>query len=141
LSYLEELVVTNRAISTAKPRRKRNLRDHRRSKMIASLEEQIELANLAVKGMPLELPRKRGHQLKTVRPRIWWQVDPAGIVHASALLNKVPINIEGRGTTIEVGSLIELPKVFKTLIKAVEAGELDQAMDVAARKPQIQPIV
>jgi hypothetical protein len=70
----------------------------------------------------------------------WFEPDRCNNVEALANL-AFPINIEGRGTTIEVGSLIELPKVFKTLIKAVEAGELDQAMDVAARKPQIQPIV
>ena len=75
-----------------------------------------------------------GHGVVNVRPRIWWTRAPDGLVFTEVRYNKVALNIAGRGTSIEVGPLRKLPTVYRTVVKAVKAGELDKAIDNAARK-------
>lgn len=134
MAYLDKLTISNRIIATAKPRRKLKTKEYRREKLIANIEEQIELANLALQDKPLELYRKRGHDLKKVRPRIWWKTEPDGHVFTQIRYNKIALNISGQGTSIEVGSLKKLPAIFRTVIKAINAGELDQSIEVAVKK-------
>jgi len=134
MGQLDKLEVSKRVIAAARPRRRTNAPEYRRKKLIANIEEQIELAQLALHDKPLQLQRKRGHNLVKVRPRIWWEVAPDGHVFTQIRYNKVALNIAGRGTSIEVGPLKKLPTVYRTVIEAIKAGELDQAIDNAARK-------
>ena len=134
MSHLDKLKISRRVIPAARPRRKMDSVDYRRAKLISTIEEQIELARLAVQRQPLQLERKRGHQVVTVRPRIWWRLDSDGIVFTQVRYNKVALNLAGRGTSVEVGHLRKLPGVFKSVIKAVKAGELDQVLENAAKK-------
>ena len=134
MSYLDKLKISNRVVPAARPRRKVDTVEYRRNKLLANIEEQIELVRRALLDQPLQLERKRGHQVVTVRPRVWWEVDAEGTVFTQVRYNKVPLNIAGRGTSIEVGRLSKLLGVFQTVIKAVEAGELDQVIENAARK-------
>ena len=134
MRHLEKLNVSKRVVAAARPRSRVETVEYRRKKLIANIEEQIELANLTLKGMPLQLDRKRGHQVTNVRPRIWWQTEPDGKVYAQIRYNKVALNIGGRGTTIEVGALRKVPTTYRIVIRAVKAGELDHAIEVAARK-------
>ncbi len=134
MGHLDKLKVSKRVIPAARPRYKTETAEYRRNKLIANIEEQIELANLAVQDKPLVLRRKRGHDMVKVRPRIWWKVDPEGKIFTQIRYNKVALNIGGRGTSIEVGPLKRLPTVFRTVIRAIKAGELDRAIESAARK-------
>ena len=134
MAHLDKLKFSNRVIAAARPRRTIDSLEYRRNKLIANLEEQVELANRALQDKPLTLRRKRGHRLIDVRPRLWWKIDQNGNVGTEIRYNKVALNLVGRGTTIEVGPLRKLPSVYRTLIKAVRAGELDQAILNAARK-------
>lgn len=131
--HLDELDVSRRVIVTARARRKTDAVAYRRKKLISHLEEQIELAGLATKGKPAELTRKRGHDEVKVRPRLWWHIDDEGHVATVIRYNHIALNIGGRGTTIEVGSLRKLPNVYRTVIRAVEAGELDRTIEAARR--------
>lgn len=133
MAHLDKLNVTKRVIAAGRPRRKVESDEYRRGKLIANLEEQIELAELALKKRPLELKRKRGHGIVPVRPRLWWKTEPDGTVYTEIRYNKVPLNIGGRGTAIEVGALKRLPTVYRTVIRAAKAGELDQAIRNAMR--------
>lgn len=128
MGYLAELEVSNQIIA-ARPRRKTDTVGYRRKKLIANIEEQIELANLAIQEKPLVIRRKRGHNIVEVKPRVWWSVAVEGNVFTQIRFNRVALNIDGRGTSIELGALTELPAVFRTVINAVEAGELDRAME------------
>ncbi|NNE24241.1 MAG: hypothetical protein HKN11_16705 [Rhizobiales bacterium] len=128
MSYLDSLDISNRVIPVPPRRQKADTIDHRRAKLIASTEEQIELVNLALQGKPLQLQRKRGHKVTTVRPRLWWNVQPDGSVLTQVRYTKTALNLAARGTTIEAGSLSQLPKIYKTVIKAIKSGELDQAI-------------
>ena len=128
MGFLEELEVSNRIIA-ARPRRKTDTVGYRREKLIANIEEQIELANLALSKKPTVLRRKRGHSIVDVKPRIWWKTATESGVFTQIRFNRVALNIDGRGTSIEVSALKHLPAVYRTVIKAVEAGELDLAME------------
>lgn len=134
MGHLDKLRVSKRVIAAARPQRKIDTTEYRRKKLIANIEEQIELAHLALQDKPLQLQRKRGHDVVSVRPRIWWKVAPDGFVFTVIRYNKVALNIGGRGNTIEVGLFKRLPVVYRTVIKAIRAGELDQAIKNAARK-------
>lgn len=138
MGHLDDLRVSNRVIAAARPRRKIDTTEHRRKKLIANIEEQIELVNLALQQKPLQLKRKRGHKVVDVRPRLWWISGPDGTVFTQVRYNNVALNIGGRGTSIEVGLLNELPAVYRTIIKATKAGELDNAVDHAVRKSRPQ---
>jgi len=134
MSQLDKLKISRRIIPSIRPRRRKDTPEYRRNKLISNIEEQIELAELAIQGKPLELMRKRGHSELPVRPRLWWQSDPDGTILTQIRYNKIAINLAGRGTTIEVDGLKRLPSTFRTVVKAVKAGELDKAILSAARR-------
>lgn len=136
MSHLDKLEISNRVIIAARPRRRIDTVDYRRKKLIANIEEQIELVGLALKGLPLQLKRKRGHSVLTVSPRLWWRVMDDGMALTQIRYNKVALNIAGRGTTIEAKSLKALPPIYQTVIRAIGAGELDSAIQSAAFKSQ-----
>lgn len=136
MGHLDDLKISKRVILAARPRRKIDSTEYRRNKLIAHLEEQIELANLALQDKPLQLKRKRGHTMVDVRPRLWWKEEPDGTVYTQIRYNKTPLNLRGRGTTIEVGPLRKLPMVYRTVIRAVKAGELDGPIQRAVRASQ-----
>lgn len=138
MGFLDKLDVSNRVIDAAKRRTKADTIEYRRAKLIANIEEQIELAHLALRGKDLVLERKRGSKVVTVRPRIWWSTEPEGDLYVQIRYNKIALNMAGRGTSIKAGSLVELPTVLRTVIKAVEAGELDTSIESVAEKSVIK---
>ncbi len=134
MGHLDKLKITKRIIPLGRRRHKMETVEYRRNKLIANTEEQLELAQLALEDKPLELNRKRGHRVVRVRPRLWWAIEPDGKIVTQVRYNKVALNLAGRGTAIEVGPLRKLPTVYRTVIKAIKAGELDQAIENALRK-------
>ncbi|MDH3279961.1 MAG: hypothetical protein OEQ18_02390 [Gammaproteobacteria bacterium] len=131
MAHLDRLKISKRVISARRHRRGTETDDYRRNKLIANIEEQIELVQLALQDKPRELQRKRGHSIVTVRPRIWWKTEPDGKVFTEIRYNKVPLDIGGRGGSVEVGLLESLPEVYRTVIRAIKAGELDQSIRAA----------
>lgn len=104
MGKLDKLDISNRIIDTAKRRTKIDTVEYRRQNLIANTEEQIELAGLALEGKELILQRNRGSRVVTVRPRIWWAVEPDGVVFVQIRYNKIALNLADRGTTICVGT-------------------------------------
>ena len=133
MGHLDKLKISRRVIDAARPRHAINTVEYRRNKLIANVEEQLELALLALQGKPMQLRRRRGKKILTVRPRLWWKKEPDGHVFTQIRYNKVPLSLAGRGTSIEVGPLKKLPAVYRTVIKAITAGELDSAIQSASR--------
>lgn len=136
LNYLDQLTISSRVAPVAQRPRKQKTIEYKRSKLIANIEEQIELANLALTGKPLVIKRKRGRRVREVKPRLWWEVVEDDEVVTEIRYNKVALNLAGLGTSIEVSSLESLPSAFNIVIKAIEAGELDQAIENASKKSQ-----
>ena len=134
MGHLDNLDISSRIIRAARPRNKLDTVEYRRTKLISNIEEQIELANLSLHGKPPQLKRKRGRNIVIVRPRLWWATEPNGNVFTQIRYNKVPLNILGQGTSIEVGPLKKLPSVYKTVIRAIQSGELDNSIENAAKK-------
>lgn len=134
MAHLDKLKVSKRVVAVARPRRRMESDEYRRNKLIANVEEQIELAELAIRDKPLELKRKRGHRIVAVRPRLWWKTEADGKVYTEIRYNKVPLNIGSRGSSIEVSSLKRLPAVYRTVIRAIKAGELDRSIRNAILK-------
>jgi uncharacterized protein YqgV (UPF0045/DUF77 family) len=64
-----------------------------------------------------------------VKSRIWWKVVEEGLVLSEIRYNKMTLNIAGHGTTIEVKSLKKIMAVYRTIVKAINAGELDQSIE------------
>lgn len=134
MGHLDSLKISRRVIAAARARHKADTVEYRRDKLIANLEEQIELAELSLQGKTPQIKRKRGRRIATVRPRLWWSTEPDGHVFTQIRYNKVPLNLLGRGTSIEVGPLKKSPAVYRRVIRAVKAGELDNAIESAAKK-------
>ena len=126
---LEKLKITNRVMPLGQPRRRSDSTEYRLQKLISNIEEQIQLARRANEGKPLTLDRKRGHLIKTVRPRLWWKETPNEGVFAQVWYNKIPLKLDGRGTTIEVTSIKKLPSAYRAVVEAIKRGELDQEID------------
>jgi len=89
----------------------------------------MELVNLALQKKPLVINRKRGHDIVEVKPRIWWKATAGGSVFTQIFFNRVALDIDGRGTSIEVSALDKLPDAYRVVVETVEAGELDRAME------------
>jgi hypothetical protein len=136
MGHLDKLKISNRIITAARPRRKLDTVEYQREKLISHIEEQIELANLTLEEQPAQIKRKRGHDIVTVQPRLWWATGPDGHTYTQIRYNKVPLNILSQGTSIEVGALKKLPSVYKTVIRAIKVGELDNSIQNAAKKSQ-----
>jgi hypothetical protein len=128
-THLDKLTISRRAIVSARARRKTDKVEYRRKKLIAHLEEQIELAQLALDGHSPALVRKRRHGEVKVHPRLWWSVDDDGHVGTVVRYKNINLNLDGRGATIEVGPLRRLPGVDRIVIRAVEADELDRTIE------------
>ena len=62
------------------------------------------------------------------------EVGDGGTVQFGARYGAVPLQLEPGKAAVEVTKLADLPEVIKTLMQAVEAGELDAAMALRLRK-------
>jgi hypothetical protein len=68
---------------------------YRSNKLIANIEEQIELAHFALQDRPLKLQKKRGLKVIKVRLRLWWKVDSDENVLTQSRYNKNALNLAG----------------------------------------------
>jgi hypothetical protein len=133
MSHLDKLTISRRVLKRRPPRRTVDRIAHYREKLIANLEEQIELAEKVIAGKPPTISRRRGKTVRAVRPRLWWHEDEAGHVASYIFHNRIALALKGGGRTIEVGPLRKLPAAYRKVIAATRAGELDTALRNAAR--------
>ena len=108
---------------------------HRRSKLITSIDEQLNVAAAAMKGEDYQVKRKTWGQdehgekvlvdrMRRVRP--WFFEQDGGWYVQCKYGNKVLAL--GGGNSLFVKSLKDVPGAFRSLKEAVRAGELDKAM-------------
>ena len=75
-----------------------------------------------------------GHRYRVQRPvtlRQWWTVADGGVAQFGVRYGAVPLQLQPGKAAVEVAKLADLPVVIKTLLQAVEAGELDAAVAAA----------
>jgi hypothetical protein len=102
--------------------------------------EQLKLAEAALGGTTYQRTKAawetdaEGNRYRVHRPvklRQWWTVGDGGVAQFGVRYGAVPLQLEPGKTAVEVTKLADLPLVIKTLMQAVEAGELDAAVAAA----------
>ncbi|ESW60653.1 MAG: hypothetical protein Q27BPR15_10685 [Rhodobacter sp. CACIA14H1] len=131
------------------PKRKKSATDERRDKMVSQLTEQLKVVEAALGG-PAYVRKKivwetdgEGNRKRVeadARLRQWWQEQENGTVQFAVRYGTKPLEMRTGLAAVEVAKLADLPAMIKTLIAAVQAGELDTQMAMAAvgRKPKLR---
>ena len=119
---------------------KGTVEQERRKKLAEQLTEQLKLAEAALGGVAYKRTKAAwetdadGNRYRVQRPvklRQWWTVGDGGTVQFGVRYGAVPLQLQPGKTAVEVAKLADLPAVIKTLLQAVEAGELDAAVAAA----------
>ena len=130
-------------IVALEPKVKRSVEQDRRVKLVEQLTEQLKLAEAALGGVAYQRTKAAwetdaaGNRYWVQRPvklRQWRAVGDGGTVQFGVRYGAVPLQLQPRKTAVEVTKLADLPLVIKTLLQAVDAGELDVAMALRLRK-------
>ena len=118
-----------------------------RARLLGHLGEQLKAANAMVEGTEYRVKRQRwetneetGEKFRKeieVPLRKWYWRDALGQVRLCLKVGNKRLPLKGNDTNIVVGDDTALPETIQVCMKAVEAGELDKAIDkvVKARKP------
>jgi hypothetical protein len=113
---------------------------HRRSKLIARIDEQIELAQAMLAGQTLVKTRTRiiknketgesraVEQAKRVRP--WWFTDERGKLYLQIKYGSRTIELAKGKNSIELGAKDDLVKTLGLVRDAVVVGDLDSAYTI-----------
>ena len=108
--------------------------DQKRHKLIIKLQEQLSMVEAELSGKTYKrlkwvtLPNIHGEPERIQRPvrvKQWWMKDRTGNVLFALKYGAKPIQIAKDKSAIQVASTAELPAIINTLIRAVDAGELD----------------
>jgi hypothetical protein len=129
MGHLEALTVV------AKPNlRPATSEEQKRHKLIIKLQEQLSMIEAELSGKSYKrmkwvtLPNIHGEPERIQRPvrvKQWWFKDRGGNVLFAVRYGAKPIHIQKDKSAIQVSSTADLPAVINTLIRAVDAGELD----------------
>lgn len=114
----------------------------RRNKLLKRIWEQIELAKAEQNGEVFTITRLRSYkdsetgirkQIETLkRVKAWWFVSENGKVALSVRYGARVLELAKGKYAIEVGATQELIPTLQTIKTAVEAGELDSAIELAS---------
>jgi hypothetical protein len=127
-------------IVTMVTKTKGTVEQERRKKLAGQLTEQLKLAEAALGGVAYQRTKATwetdadGNRYRVQRPvklRQWWTVGDGGTVQFGVRYGAVPLQMQPGKAAVEVTKLADLPAVIKTLLQAVEAGELDAAVAAA----------
>ena len=116
----------------------------RRAKLIEKLEEQLQGAEALIAGMSFQTTKRitrtdANGELERVtvpkRFRAWYWHDISGVWFLEVRYGARALKLNKSGaTSIVVGERDALPDTIRTLIEAVRAGELDAAIEAAAKR-------
>ena len=129
-------------VALAKPV-KGTVEQERRKKLAGQLTEQLKLAEAALGGVAYQRTKAAwetdadGNRYRVQRPvklRQWWTLGDGGAVQFGVRYGAVLLQLQPGKAAVEVAKLADLPLVIKTLLQAVDAGELDAAMALRLRK-------
>jgi hypothetical protein len=116
----------------------------RRIKLAKRLWEQIELAKAEQNGTKFSVPKFRSYtdkesgvrkQIETnKRLKSWWFVGDNGKLAIAVRYGARVLELAKGKYAVEVATANDLVSTLQVIKSAVEAGELDEAIDVAANK-------
>lgn len=136
MGYLSKLKIV-----TATRPSKQTPQEHRRAKIIEKLEEQLGMAEALIKGETYTKTRRiyvtaeDGSRQLAERPKRmkpWWWHDVTGNFSITVRYGARPIELQKGRTAVEVGKRDNLVGTIRTVIEAVRAGELDEAIAAVA---------
>ena len=117
---------------------------HRRSKLMGKLKDQIALARAAAEGGSFQAHRQRSmvdpetglRRSVSVPRRIrpWWFMADNGKTAVSVRYGATVLELSKGRFAIELSDSGELVSALETVSAAVEAGELDAAIEAAAAR-------
>ena len=117
---------------------------HRRSKLMGKLKDQIALARAAAEGGSFQAQRQRsivdpetGLRRSVAVPRRirpWWFITDNGKTAVSVRYGATVLELSKGRFAIELSDSSELVSALETVAAAVEAGELDAAIEAAAMR-------
>ena len=115
---------------------------HRRNKLMGKLKDQIALARAAAEGASFQAHRQRtivdaetGMRRSVAVPRRirpWWFMADNGKTAVSVRYGATVLELSKGRFAIELSDSGELVSALETVSTAVEAGELDAAIEAAA---------
>lgn len=112
---------------------------HRRNKLIARIDEQIELAQATLAGQTFVKTRTRViknketgesravEQAKRVRP--WWFTDESGKLYLQIKYGSRTLELAKGKNSVELADSDQLNSLFTTIKRAVSVGELDGQLE------------
>jgi hypothetical protein len=134
-------------LSISSPRTQLSPVARKRRKLLEQIDLQRKAADAAIAGEEFfqevrRWVRVEGSDEKQLiehnRPvRRWWWTNDVGAVMFSVRQGSKIIELADGKQSIEVGDLIELPKVLETLREAIVAGELDGQLE---KSPFARPV-
>ena len=122
--------------------------EQRRVKLVSKLEEQLAMARAEIAGETYTVTKQvwdrdaEGHKVRVARDKklsAWWFKDGAGLAMVVRYGAKILELAKGK-RALSVANIVALPEVITTLIAAVEAGELDGAIDAVVSPPKGKPV-
>ena len=122
--------------------------EQKRHKLIIKLQEQLNMIEAELNGTSYKRmkwvtsPNIHGEPERIQRPvrvKQWWMRDRTGNVVFAVKYGAKPIHISKDKSAIQVNSTADLPAVINTLIRAVDAGELDVQLSDIAKERQFIP--
>lgn len=137
MSYLDSLQLA----AVQKPRNVAPI-VHKRNKLIAKLHEQAEAVRARLQGEQYfarssRLIRNRDtgeskavEQVRAVKP--WYWTGDNGTIFVQVRYGTKVLELSKGKPSIVVPSLVDVPKVFEGLKRAVEAGELDSQLEAVS---------
>ncbi len=121
-----------------------------KARLIGSLGEQLKAAEAMVNGTEYRVKQHRWEVIEETGEKVrkaievplrkWYWRDALGQIRFCLKVGNKRLPLKGDDTNIVVGDDTALPEIIQICIKAVEAGELDKAIDkvVKARKPIVK---
>ena len=139
MSILTALKTANVSRSDA-----RSPSQRRRAKLVEKLEEQLQGAEALISGMSFQTTKRitqtnQDGELERVtvpkRFRTWYWHDASGVWFLEVRYGARALKLNKSGaTSIVVGERDKLVDTIRTVIEAVRAGELDAAIEAAAKR-------
>lgn len=120
-------------------REKQSAVDHRRSKLVQKIEEQISLAQAQAEGKSYTVSKQvwqrddAGNKSRVTRDKLvrpWWFANGAGVT-LTIRYGSRPLALKGDKCALQVGSVVGVPEVLKIVAEAAKNGELDAAMEAS----------
>jgi hypothetical protein len=140
---MEEImsVLKSLKLSAAIPAPVADAKQTTRNKLLHYLEEQKAVAQADIEGRSYAATKivfrtnEAGDRVRAEAPRHvrrGWFKDAAGVLFFQLRYGSKPLDFGKGMTAIEIGKLDALPGVIDTLVQAVNAGELDPQLAIAA---------